>query len=431
VAGWLFMDPAYPSPDRGAGSAMPSPERPPRLFPDPDMARLLPLFLPALLLPALLLPALLLVPAAQAAPGLRGHQAAPAAPATSAAPAAPATPPVAHAQAALLLQGFDLVWERRPHRLRVLGVGALASSPDASAPAGILWAEVQGGTWASGAAASDQPTLSMHYAGLRSDQRPLLLGSTTLDISGNANGDPTGRVPAAAQAHVRVDGVDTDSAAVWLRGFRITTAADHPVGYTIHALTIDTGEPRVVAGGLEFDVSVLVEAAPVPDREQSLAAYGARVQVDWVAVPSSADRLQRVRVGRTQDNGLALAATAQGVSILNAPAQWEVQAPQVVAGLSGFQVHLQEEGRIDGRYCRALTMDLADDRYDPVLGRWMGLVGLRFANAGQVTRPVRADLEARVTALALRPGESAWSGRWQSGLDGPGEAQVSYPGAAP
>ena len=85
----------------------------------------------------------------------------------------PPGPPVVESgspgPSALFLEGFDLVWDLRPHRLRRLTVGAIGTAAVATAPGGELRAQGQGGTWASGEEATDTPRLGVIYGNLQAD----------------------------------------------------------------------------------------------------------------------------------------------------------------------------------------------------------------------------------------------------------------------
>jgi len=82
---------------------------------------------------------------------------------------------------------------------------------------------------------------------------------------------------------------------------------------------------------------------------------------------------------------------------------------------------------LDGRYLRAFTVGISDERHDPVAGTWQGDVLLRFANLGQVTRPIHVEASATVTLLALRAGEAAWSGKWDPPVERPARLSGTYP----
>lgn len=278
-----------------------------------------------------------------------------------------ADPPVARERgSALILQGLDVDWHARPHRLRVLGAGFGASGAGAK-PEGTMWAEVQGGSWASGRRVSDVPTVHATYAGLATADRPVLVGSTTLHLAGTVRLAGNKRVPATAIADVAVPvHGSADTAAVWLSGFRIATTPAPPNGFTVHALSVEVGPPSVDAGMLRFPVSGLVQAAPVPDRGQKLDTYGADVVVDWVAVPARASEVHEIQARADLGRGLAAIADAERGSVAR----------------------------------RGLA--------------WTGFPGVHVAITAMV--------------LALRDGESAWAGRWTPSFEGATRATAPYPG---
>lgn len=333
----------------------------------------------------------------------------------------------------LFLQGFDVEWTSRPHRVRHLGVRTAGRmSADGREIVGELGAEVRGGTWASGRIAFDTPRIDVRYGAVAAEGLDYLHGSTTLQVVGQLGRRRQPDRPAAGTTTVEVPlPVDAGAAApmaVWLTGFDIDTAPSHPNGYTPHAIAVWLGQPERVGDRVRFDVHARFEAAPVLDRAQQLAEYGATVRVDWaIAMPEG---------GATRRFGVRVA-LAHGVDPIrlgdrSEPARVPLTVdhlaplPLAVAGLSGFEVDLLGDGPVDGRYLRALTVGLEDGRYDPARGTYDALVALRFANAGHLARPIRVEAAAEFTLLQLPRDADVREGRWSP----PPSAQayrVGYP----
>ncbi|MFN7144671.1 MAG: hypothetical protein ACK4YP_12925, partial [Myxococcota bacterium] len=219
-----------------------------------------------------------------------------------------------------------------------------------------------------------------------------------------------------------------DAAAPFLEGFHIGTDPAHPDGFTPHALAVDVGPVRVEGGVARFDVTVEVQAAAVPDRDQHLGDYGAEVQVAWMIVPSSAARVHRVEAAGSAEHGIEVEASAARVTpvALAVGTATQPDTTDVAAGLSGFRVAVDETGLDAGRYLRALTVSLQPGNVDPFRQQWGGAVEMRFGNAGPVTRAEGVSLEADVTVLELTDDQRSWSGRWATTMTGP-DATIAYP----
>ncbi len=319
---------------------------------------------------------------------------------------------------ALVLGGFEVQWEKRPHRVRTLGFGARVDGED-DAPTGELWTVIRGGTWADGTTATDTPWATLHYRGVQVD-RPLWVGSSAMQASGSR------AEAASATTEVQIPCPETP-AAVWLRGFRLAAGDSHPNGFTVHGFGVELGEPTCADGVLRFDVQAHLHAAGVPDRVQSLKRYDATFEVDWVVIGAEKGGHERHSVSsRHRRRQIGLAASQEKMPVVREPLTWDVQASDVVSGLSGFQVAVVREGPVDGRYVRALQVQVADEGYDPELGRWTGETQLRFANAGPVTRSLSVEVSAQVTTVALTEDERSWSGRW-SPDEGGAQSTLSYP----
>ena len=240
----------------------------------------------------------------------------------------------------LLLQGVDAVWAHRPHRLKVLGAGLdVFGVAPGDKPQGEAWLEMEGGTWADGTKRSDVPDVHLSYAGLSTTDRPILRGSETLIATGHSPRDPRDRQPGVASRTILVSrpAGAPDGAAVWLTGFRVATSADHPEGFTMHTLEVQIGAPTIEDGQYRFDLSTVVEAAPVPDRAQDLATYSATIQIDWALVPADPGMVSRQDVGGQLKGGVASAGDAERIQPESIPFSWAATKDnEVLAALSGF-----------------------------------------------------------------------------------------------
>src|SRR5688572_69551 len=134
------------------------------------------------------------------------------------------------------LTGFSVRWDRRPHRVRVLGVDAAGESPSV---------EVLGGSWADGDRAWDAARADIGVGSLSG--RPAVSGVTTLTLAGGGGPGPRDRSRAGGDDVIEVP-LDGDAAAVFLTGFRFEVGPDHADGYTLHTLEVSLGAPEVVDG---------------------------------------------------------------------------------------------------------------------------------------------------------------------------------------
>lgn len=341
------------------------------------------------------------------------------------APAPPRTPPLEPAVAAavvpgaavggLFLQGFAVRWEERPHRLRRLGFEASGEAlPDAPL-VGALRAEARGGSWSDGRKASDRPMFAVRYGAVASGDLRATLGSVHLDVVGTRGRD--GRSPASGEATVHVPlppEVALAPVAVWLTGFTVDTAPSHPDGFTPQALAVELGPPRAEAGGVTFDVRVRCDAAPVLDRRQQLAAWGASFDVGWLLVAAPGGEVRRVEVERARDLAVLPNETPGNREPLRVPlhAALDPGLAVPIAGLSGFTLSLDETGPATGRYLRALAVGVEDERYDPGRGAFDALVGLQFSNFGAVPRRVHVEARAAVTVLQPASPADVRRGAW-------------------
>ncbi|MDP2315481.1 MAG: hypothetical protein Q8P41_21465 [Pseudomonadota bacterium] len=409
-------------------------------------------------------------------------------------------PPVA---GALYLQGFDLSWEARPHRLHSLVVVADAGAQSAAmAPTGALLTRVQGGSWANGVAATDTATVKLAYGGLSSERTPIYRGAIRANVTGDARSatrepaivvvpvdvplqpatgttpstpgtgtgmepgtgmqpgtgmgmepgtgvqpgtsmrprdTPRGAQPGAtapgtydpAQGAATAPQSPYDGAAVFLQGLAIETDAAHPDGFTPHVLSVKIGPATVAEGVAHFDVTIEIQAAAVPDRDQRLGNYGAEVEVGWLLVPAAASRVHRLETSGGASHGIEIdASPTTGEPVpLAVGVDLRPGTTEVAAGLTGFRVAIDQTGLDAGRYLRSLGVSLDASTADPWRGRWDGTVAARFSNAGPVTRAEAVTLEAEVTVLELEAGQHAWSGRWIAPASGT-EQQLAYPGPA-
>ncbi|MDP2308344.1 MAG: hypothetical protein Q8P18_20160 [Pseudomonadota bacterium] len=366
-------------------------------------------------------------------------------------------PPVA---SALYLQGFDVSWETRPHRLQSLVIVADAGAPAAAtAPTGALLARVQGGSWADGEVAQDAAMVNLAYGGISSANAPIYRGAVRAALHGEASpthapepalvtipvevpltpaAAPAAGTPGAATSTPAPAPTDApaplasayDGGAVFLQGLAIETDAGHPEGFTPHVLSVQLGPVTVADGVAHFDLTLEVQAAAVPDRDQHLASYGAEVEVGWVLVPASAARVHRLETSGGAAHGIEIDALQSRAEAVPLPLGVALTpgTTEVAVGLSGFRVAIDQTGLVAGRYLRSLGVTLADTGVDPWRSRWDGVVEARFSNAGDVTRAESVALQANVTVLELGAGDRAWAGRWSTSVTGEAQ-QTPYPGA--
>jgi hypothetical protein len=375
-------------------------------------------------------------------------------------------PPVA---SALYLQGFDVSWETRPHRLHSLVLVADAGAPSAQTPpSGGLLAAVRGGSWADGEVANDAAMVNLAYGGISSESTPIYRGAVRASLKGDAalggaaparvtipvevplsggaaapttggTAAPTAPGPATAVPPTDAPVAPTDApvaaaaqydgGAVFLQGLAIETDAAHPDGFTPHTLAVELGPVTVTNGVGRFDLTIEVQAAAVPDRDQHLAGYGAEVEVGWVLVPAAAERVHRLEASGGATHGIEVDAAQSHAEPVPLPVGADLRqgTTDVAVGLSGFRVAIDQSGIDAGRYLRDLGITVADTGVDPWRRRWDGVVEARFSNAGDVTRSESVALEADVTVLELGAGDRAWSGSWTTPVTS-GPQQMAYPG---
>ena len=306
----------------------------------------------------------------------------------------------------LALQSLSYQWRARPHRLSHLSFVAMLDGPDR----GTIAAEVKGGSWASGQVATDEPTFVTDVAYVASPDLVARYGSMRLTVSGAlSDRHEDGGGSAHASIEVPADGLPADaSLGVALCGFRIDSVS-HESGYTIHAIGIETGAPVRDGDVVRFDIDARVQPGPVPDRHQSLATYGAEVQVDWVLVAIDGGGLatRRVLDARIRDSFVP------GQRVQPFPVTWETAgAERVVALLSGFELDITKDGWVAGRYLRALAAGIEDERISG--DRYEANVVFRFANDGPAKRRVPAEARASFTLLELGADAHVRTDRWTS-----------------
>jgi hypothetical protein len=325
----------------------------------------------------------------------------------------------------LFLQGFDVSWRRRPHRLSHLFVEAASvASPDGGPLRGVLRAGLRGGSWASGERGFDTPSLTVRYGALLGERLRFWQGAADLAIEGQRG---RGRPPGfAAEGVTRVSldlGIDPneEAVAVWLTGFDLAVDPLHPDGYTLEGLAVSLGVPRVEAGVVSFDVAARLVAGPVPDRRQRLARYGSTARIGY-AVVVAPNGLAR-RFGVRANDGLTGKREPARIAV-NVPCA--AGQPITIAGLSGFFLGLTRTGTSSGRYLRALTVGLEAGRYDGGRGTYDALVALRLTNAGPLRRPTEVDASAEFTLLQLPEPADAREGRWSPAEEGQTH-EAAYP----
>jgi hypothetical protein len=349
-------------------------------------------------------------------------------------PAVPPPPPASidigdPVDATLFLEGFDMVWDRRPHRLRRLGVAATGTAAEAH-----LRATAQGGTWATGVKASDVPRLRIDYAQLSADGVRFVPVRVRVPLQGRAKGPD--RVDVVPERTVPVEitlppGTSTDAVLLpWLTGLDVSTLPSHEVGYTPHALSVTLGAPQRDGDTAVVQVYGRVEAAPVPDRNQQLQDYRATVLVELVLVIAEDAQAERVHAHKTLQRSVEPVASPRRGAPFRVPmnATLPPDTHQVVMGLSGFSIEFGREGPTAGRYLRALTVGLRDPRVDPARGTWTADADLRMSNAGELSRAIRVHGEIDASLLLLpRPvalGRGSWSPEAGTGC-------ASWPALAP
>ena len=339
------------------------------------------------------------------------------------APITPTAPVVAFgadSNEVLALQGMSYEWRARPHRLSHLSVAAMLDGPGR----GKIAAEVRGGSWASGQVALDEPTFVTGVAYVASPGLVARHGTVRLTVSGElSDRHEGGGGRAQTSIEVPAEGLPLDaSLGVALCGFRLDSVT-HEGGYTIHALGIETSTPVRDGDVVRFEIDTRVQPGPVPDRHQSLATYGAEVQVDWVllAIDSRGLATRRVLDARIKDS------VVPGQRVQQFPVTWETTAgtERAVALLSGFDLDITKDGWVAGRYLRALAAGIENERVSG--DRYEANVVFRFANNGPAKRRVPAEARASFTLLELGADAKVETDRWTSSGTHQREV-VAFPG---
>lgn len=301
-----------------------------------------------------------------------------------------------YSDTATVLQGFDVVWQRLPHRISHMSIQTGATTTT----------EMRGGSWTSGRRGTDTPNVEVRYGTVTGENLLIARGSAAFDLRGAVSQKQRPNEPAEASAVIRMPMPARrggDDVAVWLSGFELSTAASHPEGFTPHRVSVRLDEPTVADGELYFRVYTSFEAGPTWDRRQWLGAYGCTVQISWVVATAPGGHAQRFDATSMINRGLGPFAQARKTT----PARVLVGVTGVpgldgaIAGLSAFDLEVTSEGPTAGRYLRALTVDLEGDAYDPDSGRYQGVSVLRFANAGPLPRSMRVDARAVYTLFQL------------------------------
>lgn len=314
----------------------------------------------------------------------------------------------------LALQGFNASWVTRPHRIRRVEFGAVGAGSDHDLD-GTMTIELRGGAWADGEKGTDTPEAYLDYAAVFAPDLTYLPGHADLILTGGVDGAARIAAEGSAAVVVALDpALPRDALAVWVTGFSFETDAAHPDGYTVHALSVAASEPIYKAGSVHFRIDAAFDAGAVPDRGQDLAAYGSTVRIDYAIVAASG-HAERFAIASGDPEGREKEAR---LDVYLTPVSLDVPTglPIAVAGLSGFDMEIIEDGRVDGRYLRSLTVDLEDERYDSARGRYEASALTRFDNAGSLPRPVRVSERAAWTLIQLPSGELR-SGRFAPSLD--------------
>lgn len=335
-------------------------------------------------------------------------------------------------QGALFLQGFDVRWHARPHRVSGLGFGASGVGDDGEL-LGRIWGRIRGGTWASGAAASDAASLQVKYAAIQSPGVHVSTARAELVLRGSRRQrDEEGPAETSVTVELDVPVLAGDDALVaWISGFDFDTTASHENGYTPHAIAVTVAEPRrLPSGRVAVDVSARLDGAPVPDRRQKLAEYASAATVEVVVVAAEHAHAERLSTGLDED----VPALEQG-ALRRAPQRLPLSAAlhddvrSAVGGLSGFSLEVDADGPISGRYLRAMTVAVEDERLDLARGSYDAAAALRFANDGTIPRRLHVAAHVDVSLLQLHDPAAVRRGRWQS-AEGQ-QAAVAYPSMAP
>jgi hypothetical protein len=325
----------------------------------------------------------------------------------SIAPAAPTAAALidgAPVHGGLVLEGFDVTWDTRPHRIQRVSFGAVGTLT-AEGVAGQLTTELRGGSWADGDRGTDEPIARLDYAVLESPDLSYVAGHADLVLTGGLDAGGARRsAHGVVLASVPLDDrLPHDALAVWITGFSVTAGAEHPDGFTVHSLGIGVSAPEYDGHDVTFEVSGGMDAGAVPDRPQDLSDYGTTVRVEY-AVIAAKGHAERFSVAEA-DAGTADDAPHR--DLFTAPIGLDVPAglPVGVVGLSSFDIELIADGPLDGRYVRSVTVALDDVDYDGDRGRFDATARLQFANDGPIPRRTTVRENAEWTLVQLAAGD--------------------------
>jgi hypothetical protein len=177
---------------------------------------------------------------------------------------------------------------------------------------------------------------------------------------------------------------------------------------------------------VSVDVTARLDGAPVPDRRQALGAYASTAWVELVVVGSEHAHATRLRTGLDEDvPPLEEGALRRSPQRLPLGAELAPGTVTAIAGLTGFSLEVDSQGPMSGRYLRALTVAVEDERLDLARGSYDAAGALRFANSGPIPRKLHLAADLEVSLLQLTEPAAVRRGRWQPG---PGQgAVVAYP----
>jgi hypothetical protein len=299
-----------------------------------------------------------------------------------------------------LLQGFDVQWDRRPHRVRALAfrVASADGHPDDRPQA--VYSDVRGGTWASGERGVDFPTWSLRWGELTAGHTAYWPGTLEMDVRGSVRGALDARATDRMVVRSIVPCRGEDALATILTGFGLRSHPSHPHGFTPRAVAVELREPRCVDGAVEWDVEVEFSGGSVPDRTQRLWDYGGLVRVDYAVVVVEGGSVERVEV---ETLAAGRQASARGRGGTQVPVRWspDSNTEHWTYGLSGFSFLFTSQGPLSGRYLRSLSVGL-DGTREPGSQEedFVGMVRLRMANTGPVARPGRLRARAAYSFIA-------------------------------
>jgi hypothetical protein len=330
---------------------------------------------------------------------------------------------------ALFLQGVDVRWHARPHRVSGLGFGASGVDVD-DVLTGTLFGRIRGGTWASGVAATDVASLSVKYGAVQGSHLAVATARAELSLVGALPKRDQEGLSAQTTVTVELPLPELSPEAevvVWLQGFDFDTRPSHDTGYTPRAIGVSLGPvERTEAGMVSVDVTARLDGAPVPDRRQALGAYASTAWVELVVVGSEHAHATRLRTGLDEDvPPLEEGALRRSPQRLPLGAELAPGTVTAIAGLTGFSLEVDSQGPMSGRYLRALTVAVEDERLDLARGSYDAAGALRFANSGPIPRKLHLAADLEVSLLQLTEPAAVRRGRWQPG---PGQgAVVAYP----